>query len=60
MQPDPVKLAQITTRGFALIPGLLTAAQAAEMRSLLQSYVDEDLKKWADRRTTRIGGWSTI
>jgi len=46
---DPAKLAQITTRGFALIPGLLTATQAAEMRSLLQSYVDEDLKKWADR-----------
>jgi hypothetical protein len=49
MQPDPDKLAEITTRGFALIPGLLTAAQAAEMRSLLQRYVDDDLKTWADR-----------
>jgi ectoine hydroxylase-related dioxygenase (phytanoyl-CoA dioxygenase family) len=49
MQPDPIKLEQIKTRGFALIPGLLTAAQAADMRALLQTYVDEDLKKWEGR-----------
>jgi len=49
MQPDPIKLEQIKTRGFALIPGLLTAAQAMDMRALLQTYVDEDLKKWEGR-----------
>jgi hypothetical protein len=49
MQPDPIKLEQIKTRGFALIPGLLTAAQAADMRALLQTFVDEDLKKWEGR-----------
>jgi ectoine hydroxylase-related dioxygenase (phytanoyl-CoA dioxygenase family) len=49
MQTDAVKLDQIKSRGFALVPGLLTSAQAAEMRSLLQTWVDEDLKKWAGR-----------
>src|SRR6516225_8004500 len=49
MQPDAIKLDQIRSRGFAVVPGLLTSAQAAEMRSLLQIYVDEDLKKWASR-----------
>ena len=49
MQPDAIKLDQVRSRGFALVPGLLTSAQAAEMRSLLQIYVDEDLKKWAGR-----------
>jgi ectoine hydroxylase-related dioxygenase (phytanoyl-CoA dioxygenase family) len=49
MQPFTLKLDQIKSRGFALVPGLLTSAQAAEMRSLLQTYVDEDLQKWAGR-----------
>ena len=49
MQPDPIKLEEIRTRGFALIPGVVSAADAAEMRALLQTYVDEDLKKWEGR-----------
>jgi ectoine hydroxylase-related dioxygenase (phytanoyl-CoA dioxygenase family) len=49
MQADPDTLEQIKTRGFALVPGLLTPPEASEMRSLLQAYVDEDLEKWKGR-----------
>ena len=49
MAVDPRKMDEINTRGFTVVPGVVTEADALEMRGLLARCVEEDLRAWAGR-----------
>src|SRR5436309_2355724 len=46
LEPDPVVLAAIRERGFALVAGMVDAETASRMRRDLQRAIDEDLAAW--------------
>jgi ectoine hydroxylase-related dioxygenase (phytanoyl-CoA dioxygenase family) len=46
MLPDPKLLQELTDEGVALVPAVLPRQEALDLRTLLQTAIDEDLARW--------------
>jgi ectoine hydroxylase-related dioxygenase (phytanoyl-CoA dioxygenase family) len=46
MHPDASKIAEVRTKGFAIVEQIIPPQAVAALRELLQTCIDEDLEKW--------------
>lgn len=49
MKPDASKIAEIRTKGFAIVEQIISPQEVAILRDRLQACIDEDLEKWKDQ-----------
>jgi len=46
MRVSPQKIAEVKTRGFAVVEGMISSQEVFVLRKLLQACIDEDLQQW--------------